>query len=207
MEVIKRFLILFISLTFFTACHNMCTDLEDVIGSTCWSDKLYWEDVSKRTFSFSGTDKFEMTSEDGESVVKAVSGNGNWLFSSLGRDIKGYEVQIKCSANTDLAGCQLFSKSDYRAFEVYITKNGSIDVRYQNKDGKDIKLYLSSKMIDDITKYNTISLVLQDDRNVKVFCNGKYVYTITGYSLDYGVLAIQRKSYDNTYYKIKKVMH
>jgi len=207
MAINRKALSLLASIFLFTSCHNMCSELEEKIGTTCWNEKLYWEDVSSKTYSFSGNKRFAMTTDNGEPAIKVSSGSGNWVLSSLGNDIKGYEVQVKCVENASLAGCQLFSKSNYSAFEVYIKKGGLVEVRYQDKSSNDTKLYTSKKIIDDITVYNTISVKLQDDRSVKVYCNGQYIYTIKGYSINYGQLAMQMDSSGNTYYKIKKVMH
>jgi len=205
--MMKRLLVIVASVFVLAGCHDMTTELEDALGKKCWSDILYWEDVSKKTFSFTGNNRFTMTTDGGETAIKVSSGSGNWVLSSLGFDIKGYEVQIKCDSSSNIAGLQLFSQSDYRAYEVFITKDGKIDVRFQDKATKDTYLFKSAKIIDDITVYNTISLVLQDDRSLKVYCNGQYVYTIKGYSIKFGKLAMQMNSSGNTYYKIKRVMH
>jgi len=90
----KKILMILASVFVLTGCHNMTGELEKVLGTECWIDKLYWEDVSDRTYSFSGNSRFAMTTDEDEPAIKVSRGSGNWVLSSLGSDIKGYEVQV-----------------------------------------------------------------------------------------------------------------
>lgn len=209
MALIRKALMLVAIVFIFTGCHEMTSDLEKTIGTTCWNEKLHWEDVSaKNDYSFSGSNgRFKNIVDNGEPAIEATSASGNWVLSGLGTDIKGYEVQVKCAANANLCGIQLYSSNDYRAFEVYIKKGGYVQVYFMHKNGKDKVSLFNKKILDDITVYNTISLELQDDRSLKVGCNGKNIYRIEGYSISYGLLTLQKSSPASTYYKIKKVLH
>lgn len=191
-----------------SSCHNMCNELESVIGKTAWYEKLHWVDASQSTSITSGvSSKYSSTLTADGYEIKGTGSSGNWLFSGLGRDIKGFEAQVRIDSGASQAGFQLYATDSYKHYYIAIRNNGNAIVYYDEGKSGSTPEYISRnvKVTDNVKEYSTIKAELLENRSTKITINGKYVCTIPDHSLHYGRIAVIFGRSGTCYFKIKSV--
>lgn len=177
----------FCSVFLITSCHNMCADLEKTIGAVSWIDKLEWVDVFNKVDPGVKNSNFTV---DSNHIINAT-GSGNWMFSNLGRDVKGYEAEVKLSSGS-YAGIQLFATDSYAQYVVLIRSNKSVEVYYDAGKTGSTHEYIIRKpnAVSDPSSYNSVKLEIQKGRRSNVYINGQYICTIPDHNLHYGAVAV-----------------
>lgn len=209
MKTIKQLSFLAIIALLCTAtfsCHNMCNDLEKTIGDTWWYETLEWKTVKIDSTNFSGATKYKYDSSKG---VAVATGNGNWVLSSLGRDIKGYEVDVQLQIGSR-AGIELFATNSYQCYRIGTNSRNEFCIYYDpgKTDAKEELLY--KKKIDSSNKYNTIKAEIAEDRTMKVYFNGEFCYAIPDHKISYGLFTLFSYgdgSGDRAFFNVHKVFH
>lgn len=192
----------------FSGCHNMCNELEETIGKECWTDKLQWIDASQNTSISSGAStRFSSALVDGRYVITGKGSGGNWVFSGLGRDIKGFEGQVKLDTGVSQAGFEIFAKDSYKKYLFTIKKDGSLNIAYNDgtENSTNVVFSSKSKIVDKVNEYNTIKAELLSNRSTRVSVNGVEVCTIPDHTLHYGIITTCFSGSGTCYFKIQRV--
>jgi len=203
----------FCSVFIITSCHNMCADLEKTIGAVCWIDKLEWVDVSSKSVKITIKDAaFASSAGDLEIYSKTSSTSGNWGLSSFGRDIKGFDANVKLTSGITWAGFELYSTDNYCKYVFQIRNNKEVHVYYQSdkKESKPEYICKIKNAVEDPYAFNNIKLEIQKDRSSKVYVNGQYICTISDHNIHYGgfYCAFHKTSGNvSAYYTFNKIQH